>query len=92
MVNGIFKNEVEEEEVEEEFVYLMDQSITSVDLLRFLLSGLCYLIFEDDLRKILVDNELLFMLNFYLKRLLKRYFRNDFNDNVVVSNFLQFII
>lgn len=87
MVNGIFKNEVEEEEVEEEFVYLMDQSITSVDLLRFLLSGLCYLIFEDDLRKILVDNELLFMLNFYLKRLLKRYFRNDFNDNVVVSNF-----
>lgn len=87
MVNGIFKNEVEEEEVEEEFVYLMDQSIMSVDLLRFLLSGLCYLIFEDDLRKILVDNELLFMLNFYLKRLLKRYFRNDFNDNVVVSNF-----
>uniref|UniRef100_K1RW45 NipSnap-like protein 2 n=1 Tax=Magallana gigas TaxID=29159 RepID=K1RW45_MAGGI len=59
------------------------QSTTSVDLLRFLLPGLCHLTSEDDPRKILVDNELLPMLNFYLKRLLKRYFRNDSNDNVV---------
>lgn len=87
MVNGTSKNEAEEEEAEEESVYLMDQSTTSVDLLRFLLPGLCHLTSEDDPRKILVDNELLPMLNFYLKRLLKRYFRNDSNDNVVVSNF-----
>lgn len=87
LVNGTSKNEAEEKEAEEESVYLMDQSTTSVDLLRFLLPGLCHLTSEDDPRKILVDNELLPMLNFYLKRLLKRYFRNDSNDNVVVSNF-----
>lgn len=83
LVNGTSKNEAEEKEAEEESVYLMDQSTTSVDLLRFLLPGLCHLTSEDDPRKILVDNELLPMLNFYLKRLLKRYFRNDSNDNVV---------
>lgn len=82
MVNGTSKNEEEDEETEEVSVYLMDRSSMSVDLLRFLLPGLCHLTSEDDPRKILVDNELLPMLNFYLKRLLKRYFRND-NDNVV---------
>ncbi|XP_061162604.1 neurochondrin-like [Saccostrea echinata] len=68
---------------EDEASYLGDQSSMSVDLLRFLLPGLCHLTSEDEPRQILVDNELLPMLNHYLKHMLKRYFKDDTNDNVV---------
>jgi hypothetical protein len=77
----------EEEEEEEEDSLLGDQGGMSVDLLRFLLPGLCHLTSEDEPRQILVDNELLPMLNYYLKHMLKRHFVDDTNDNVIVRIF-----
>ena len=68
-------------------IVLGEQNSMSVDLLRFLLPGLCHLTSEDEPRQILVDNELLPMLNIYLKGMLKRYFRDDTNNNVVVCIF-----
>lgn len=67
--------------------FLGDEGGMSVDLLRFLLPGLCHLTSEDEPRQILVDNELLPMLNYYLKHMLKRYFVDDTNDNVIVRIF-----
>ncbi|XP_062576810.1 neurochondrin-like [Saccostrea cucullata] len=77
--NGAVDSDLDEDDAS----YLEDSGSMSVDLLRFLLPGLCHLTSEDEPRQILVDNELLPMLNHYMKHMLKRYFKDDSNDNVV---------